>query len=68
MAPANIITLQDEEKGVVCMDCDRPFRAGDYYAERLLGVIDGHAVAEVICMACNGAVTAQEITENNWYD
>jgi RNase P subunit RPR2 len=47
-----VIHLFDVERGAVCMDCDRPFRPGDRYATRPLGVAGDIPVTEVVCLTC----------------
>ena len=42
----------DVERGAVCEDCDRPFRLGDRYASRLLGIAGGIPVTEAVCLPC----------------
>ncbi len=42
----------DVERGAVCEDCDQPFRLGDRYASRLLGIAGGVPVTEAVCLSC----------------
>jgi len=37
---------------VVCMDCERVFREGDFYMERLIGVAGDTPVVDVVCLNC----------------
>jgi hypothetical protein len=48
-----IISQIDIGRGAACMDCRRPFRPGDSYAERLIGFIEDTPLTEVICTACD---------------
>jgi hypothetical protein len=44
----------DVEMGAVCEDCGRPFRLGDRYASRLLGIAGDIPVTETVCLSCEG--------------
>ena len=46
----------DIERGAVCMDCHRPFRPGDRYATRLIGVVADTPLTETICLRCDQAL------------
>jgi hypothetical protein len=48
----SVIHPFDVEMGAVCEDCDRPFRLGDRYASRLLGIARGIPVTETVCLSC----------------
>jgi hypothetical protein len=37
------------------MDCRRPFRPGDRYAERPIGFLDATPITEVVCLTCGYA-------------
>ena len=37
------------------MDCRRPFRPGDRYAERPLGFVGDTPLTEVVCLTCDYA-------------
>ena len=52
-----VIDPSDIERRVACMDCRRPFRPGDRYAERLIGFIEDAPLTEVVCVACDYAGT-----------
>jgi hypothetical protein len=43
----------DIERGAACMDCRRPFRPGDRYATRLIGVVVDTPLTETICLRCD---------------
>ena len=47
------IRALDLERGAECMDCRRPFRPGDRYAERPIGFVDGTPLTEVVCLTCD---------------
>ena len=47
-----VIHALDLERGAVCMDCRRPFRPGDRYATRLIGVVVDTPLTEVVCLTC----------------
>lgn len=47
-----VIQPLDVDRGAVCTSCDRPFRLGDRYGTRPLGVADGIPVTEVVCLLC----------------
>lgn len=51
-----VIYPLDIERGAVCMDCHRPFRPGDRYATRLIGVVDDVPLTETICLWCDQAL------------
>lgn len=48
-----VIGQIDIEREAVCMDCHRPFRPGDRYAERLIGFIRDTPLTEAICLPCS---------------
>lgn len=50
-----IIDALDLERGAACMDCRRPFRPGDRYAERPLGFVGDTPLTEVVCLTCDYA-------------
>ncbi len=50
-----VIHPLDVDRGAVCMDGDRPFRPGDRYATRPLGVAGDIPVTEVVCLSCDNS-------------
>ncbi len=50
-----VIHALDLERGAACMDCRRPFRPGDRYAERPLGFVGDTPLTEVVCLTCDYA-------------
>ncbi len=48
-----VIHPLDVEMGAVCMVCNHPFRLGDRYATRPLGVAGDTPVTEVVCLSCD---------------
>jgi RNase P subunit RPR2 len=43
----------DIERAAACMQCHRPFRPGDRYATRLIGMVVDAPLTETICLSCD---------------
>lgn len=43
----------DIDRGAACMDCRRPFKPGDRYATRLIGVVVDTPLTETVCLRCD---------------
>ena len=48
-----VIHPVDIERGAACMECRRPFRPGDRYATRPIGVVVDTPLTETICLRCD---------------
>ena len=50
----NKATYPIEDRGVLCMDCEREINAGQPYAQRLSYISPAHSVpvVEVVCVYC----------------